>query len=107
MLFAEVTPVTGQDWSSLGTFAVNAGFAAWIAWYLLARALPKIQSQFSADLEAQRKDLTAALERQRDDNNAAIERLEKHRAEEANRLAASMDRLAGQIAALINERANP
>jgi hypothetical protein len=106
MLLAEATAVTGSDWSSLGTFAVNAGFAAWIAWYLLARALPKIQSQFSADLEAQRKDLTAALERQRADNSAAIDRLEKHRADEANRLAASMDRLTTQIAALIQERAN-
>lgn len=106
MLFSEA-PVTGSDWSSLGTFAVNAGFAAWIAWYLLAKALPKIQAQFSADLEAQRKDLTAALERQRADNSAAIDRLEKHRSDEANRLAASMDRLAMQIAALIQERPNP
>lgn len=37
-------------WAGVGAVLINAGFAAFVAWYLLTKALPKSQAEFTKAL---------------------------------------------------------
>lgn len=52
-----------NEWAPIITAIANLGFSIVIAWYLLSKAIPRIQESFSKDLESQRKDAREALER--------------------------------------------
>jgi hypothetical protein len=56
---------TPQGWMPLMTAIANVGFSIVVAWYLLSKAIPRLQDRFSEDLEAQRLDFEKALEREK------------------------------------------
>src|SRR5258706_6546118 len=53
MLFAEGAEVMG--WSALIGSLVQLGFSAIVGWYLLTKAIPKMQDQFLAEQKAARE----------------------------------------------------
>jgi len=76
-------------WTSIGATVANAGFAAFVAWYLLTKVLPKVLEQSERRLEALQdkaeRHLTAtqekydlALAAQRQDNRASLESVIAH-----------------------------
>ena len=64
MIFAQAA-----DWSGFASVisaAVQVGFSVVVAWYLMARGIPAMQAQFSADLKSQREDFQKFQDRDRD-----------------------------------------
>lgn len=61
--------VTGpaSEWLPALTAVANIGFSVIVAWYLLARAIPDMQSRFSEDLRAERDSSEKIMGEQRDD----------------------------------------
>ena len=51
-MWAEAADVS--NWTSLVGLIANAGFAAIVGWYLLTKAIPKMQKEFGDQLQAQR-----------------------------------------------------
>lgn len=49
--------------TSIGALMANVGFSAVVAWYLLTRALPKMQDQFTASNEKLQVQFTASIEK--------------------------------------------
>ncbi len=49
----------------IGTLVTNVIFSIAVCWYLLARALPEMQSRFSVDLKSQREDNYRVLDQER------------------------------------------
>ncbi len=54
--------------------ATSGGFGA-LAWYLVAKAIPKLITDFRLDLATQRADFTSALTRLEDAHKDEIEKL--------------------------------
>lgn len=64
MLFAQAAAET--NWGAFVGLVVNAGFAGLVGWYLLTKALPKLQESFLSSLAAERKDFLAEVKEVRD-----------------------------------------
>jgi hypothetical protein len=60
------------DWLSILTSIGNIGFSVVVAWYLLSKAIPAMQTRFSSDLKAQQDIFSALLREQREDYKAAL-----------------------------------
>lgn len=61
-------------WTSLGSLVVQAGFAGFMAWYLLTKALPAMQDKFTVTLKEQRDDYARATKEQREDYAKSVDR---------------------------------
>ena len=62
MLAQALVPASG-DWTQVVSTVLNIGFACFVGWYLLSRAIPKMLDDSRAELSAQRKDF---IDRDRD-----------------------------------------
>jgi hypothetical protein len=57
---------------SMLSVIVNLGFAALVGWYLLTRALPRLQDEFRSDLKAKREEFSIATREARADFKEAL-----------------------------------
>lgn len=57
-----VTENEGATLELILQLATSGGFGA-LAWYLIAKAIPKLMAEFREDIKLQRQDFTAALNR--------------------------------------------
>lgn len=60
-LFAQAT----TEVMPIAAALANIGFVGWLAWFLVARSMPKMQADFSATLKEQRDDCAKQGERER------------------------------------------
>lgn len=68
---------SSSPWPAAAAIVINAGFAGFVGWYLLTKAGPKLQQDFSQMLKEQRNDFISELSQKRLDFIAE----EKSRAE--------------------------
>lgn len=65
-------------WTSVVSTLVNIGFSALVGWYLLTKALPKVQDDFLAALATQREHYDTIENRQRADTKDAMKAITEH-----------------------------
>lgn len=82
LLFAD-GDVSG--WASVGALMLNIGFSGVVAWYLLTKAMPKMQDQFIAAIDKQQDKFDRVLSEQRSSDEKSIQAVIAHCDKESSR----------------------
>jgi hypothetical protein len=84
-------------WLPLLTAITNIGFSIIVAWYLLAKAIPRLQDRFSEDLRIQRLDFEKAIEREKKSLDRVLELVAANNIELLRRTSEKLDLLVAFI----------
>lgn len=84
-MFAADTDLS--SWANVGGTVLSGGFAGVLTWWLLTRALPKMQDDFRSSLKDQQTEFRSALRELQSESRASLKELQdKHdRGEELRR----------------------
>jgi hypothetical protein len=78
------------NWVNLVGNLSNIGFAVLVGWYLLTRAIPKMQEDFRAEMRLNRDDAAAVIRDNRAENKESLRTVLEHCEKESQRVTAEI-----------------